>query len=142
MLYRLRLLHAASPKAISRRTSYLCVRLEFHPYPRLILKLFNAHRFGPPRNFTCVSAWSWVDHCSFGSTNTNLSPYSDSVSLRLRISCLTSLVLSNSLAHSSIGTPSLSLRLLVNIRFQVLFHSPPGVLFTVPSWYCPLSVAI
>ena len=24
---------------------------------------------------------------------------------------------------------------LVNIRFQVLFHSPPGVLFTVPSQY-------
>ena len=26
--------------------------------------------------------------------------------------------------------------LLVNIRFQVLFHSPPGVLFTFPSRYC------
>ena len=24
---------------------------------------------------------------------------------------------------------------LVNIRFQVLFHSPPGVLFTFPSQY-------
>ena len=30
--------------------------------------------------------------------------------------------------------------LLVNIRFQVLFHSPPGVLFTVPSQYYSLSV--
>ena len=48
----------------------------------------------------------------------------------------------NSLAHSSIGTPSLSLRLLVDIRFQVLFHSPPGVLFTFPSWYSALSVAM
>ena len=46
----------------------------------------------------------------------------------------------NSLAHSSIGTPSLSLRLLVDIRFQVLFHSPPGVLFTFPSQYYALSV--
>ena len=26
--------------------------------------------------------------------------------------------------------------LLVNIGFQVLFHSPPGVLFTFPSRYC------
>ena len=26
--------------------------------------------------------------------------------------------------------------LLVNIWFQVLFHSPPGVLFTFPSRYC------
>ena len=25
---------------------------------------------------------------------------------------------------------------LVNIGFQVLFHSPPGVLFTFPSQYC------
>ena len=48
----------------------------------------------------------------------------------------------NSLAHSSIGTPSLALRLLVDIRFQVLFHSPPGVLFTFPSRYYALSVAI
>ncbi len=28
----------------------------------------------------------------------------------------------------------------VNTGFQVLFHSPPGVLFTFPSQYCPLSV--
>ena len=27
------------------------------------------------------------------------------------------------------------LRLLVSVRFQVLFHSPPGVLFTFPSRY-------
>ena len=30
--------------------------------------------------------------------------------------------------------------LLVNTGFQVLFHSPPGVLFTVPSQYYSLSV--
>ena len=29
---------------------------------------------------------------------------------------------------------------LVNTGFQVLFHSPPGVLFTFPSQYYPLSV--
>ena len=28
------------------------------------------------------------------------------------------------------------LYVLVSIRFQVLFHSPPGVLFTFPSQYC------
>ena len=32
------------------------------------------------------------------------------------------------------------LPLLVNIEFQVLFHSPPGVLFTFPSQYYALSV--
>ena len=32
------------------------------------------------------------------------------------------------------------LSLLVSIQFQVLFHSPPGVLFTIPSRYYSLSV--
>ena len=30
----------------------------------------------------------------------------------------------------------MGLYVLVSIRFQVLFHSPPGVLFTFPSQYC------
>ena len=37
-------------------------------------------------------------------------------------------------------TTVMTLPLFVNTRFQVLFHSPPGVLFTVPSQYFPLSV--
>ena len=43
----------------------------------------------------------------------------------------------NSPVHSAIGTPSHKnvLRLLVGTRFQVLFHSPHGVLFTFPSRY-------
>ena len=47
---------------------------------------------------------------------------------------------SNSPARSTKSTRSLSLPLLVNIGFQVLFHSPPGVLFTFPSRYYSLSV--
>src|SRR5690606_36391068 len=35
----------------------------------------------------------------------------------------------------------LGLRLFVGVRFQVLFHSPSGVLFTFPSRYYALSVA-
>ena len=46
----------------------------------------------------------------------------------------------NSLARSTKSTRSLPLPLLVSIRFQVLFHSPPGVLFTFPSRYYSLSV--
>src|SRR5690606_28661400 len=56
----------ASPKAISGRTSYLRVRLAFHPYPRLIRGLFNAHRFGPPAGFTLPSPWTGVDHTDSG----------------------------------------------------------------------------
>ena len=52
----------ASPKAISRRTSYLRVRLEFLPYPHLITTLFNGCVFGPPPPFTAASTWTWIDH--------------------------------------------------------------------------------
>ena len=54
---------------------------------------------------------------------------------------LTSPRTTNSQAHSSKGTPSppcsrhSRLRRIVGNRFQVLFHSPPGVLFTFPSRY-------
>jgi hypothetical protein len=43
----------------------------------------------------------------------------------------------NSLDRSTKSTPShpKMLRLLVGTEFQVLFHSPPGVLFTFPSRY-------
>ena len=118
--------------------------MAFHPYPRLIRWLFNANRFGPPRTVTFASSWPWVDHIGFGSAACNWSPISDSLSLRLRVSRhLTLLQTSNSPDHYAKGTPSaacgassaLSLRPLVGTRFQVLFHSPPGVLFTFPSRY-------
>ena len=41
VLYSRGLLNGASPKAISRSTSYLRVRLAFHPYPQLIPWFFN-----------------------------------------------------------------------------------------------------
>ena len=47
-------------------------------------------------------------------------------------------IYNNSLDRSTKSTISHLnvLYLLVNIGFQVLFHSPPGVLFTFPSRYC------
>ena len=56
----------ASPQTISGRTSYLQVRLAFHPYPQLIQRFFNNDRFGPPRTFTCASPWPWIDHLVSG----------------------------------------------------------------------------
>ena len=52
----------ASPKAISRRTSYLRVRLEFLRYPHLITTFFNRCVFGPPLPFTVTSTWTWIGH--------------------------------------------------------------------------------
>ena len=42
----------ASPKAISGRTSYRRVRLEFLRYPQVIRQRFNGGRFGPPVGIT------------------------------------------------------------------------------------------
>ncbi len=80
----------ASPKAISERTSYLQVRLEFLRYPHLIPALFNVRGFGPPVRFTAPSTWTWVDHMVSGLRLHTQTPYSDSLSLRLRLFNLTS----------------------------------------------------
>ena len=80
----------ASPKAISERTSYLQVRLEFLRYPQVIQALFNVPWFGPPVSFTSPSTCSWVGHMVSGLRHDTNTPYSDSVSLRLRLFNLTS----------------------------------------------------
>ena len=132
----------ASPKAISRRTSYLRVRLEFHRYPQVIRWLFNAKRFGPPRNFTSASSCPWVGHPVSGLR------YATIAQLRLGFPSATDLK-SLTLLHNVTRWPVLQkvrgrtlkvLPLLVDIGFQVLFHSPSGVLFTFPSRYYTLSV--
>lgn len=96
----------ASPKAISERTSYLQVRLEFHRYPHLILAFFNIHRFGPPVRFTAPSTWTWVGHLVSGLHLHTETPVSDSLSLRLRTFLLNLACKRNSPVHSTKGTPS------------------------------------
>ena len=72
----------------------------------------------------------------FGSTPSDWTPYSDSVSLRLPYTVKLA-TKRKSLTHYTKGTPSplARLRLFVCTRFQDLFHSPPGVLFAFPSQY-------
>ena len=72
----------------------------------------------------------------FGSTPSNYSLYSNSLSLRLPYSVKLATE-RKSLTHYAKGTQSLlaELLLFVCMRFQVLFHSPPGVLFAFPSQY-------
>ena len=52
----------AAPKCISGRTSYLRVRLAFHPYPQVLRAFCNRHRCGPPRGLTRASACPWIAH--------------------------------------------------------------------------------
>ena len=130
--------YEASPKAISRRTSYLRVRLEFLRYPHLIATFFNRCAFGPPKPFTAPSTWTWIGHPVSGL-------------LRLTIFALFRLGFPSAPDLQSLTSPASAtrrtvlqkvrrqpkgLRLFVSTRFQVLFHSPPGVLFTFPSQYC------
>src|SRR5262249_14835305 len=53
-------------------------------YPQLIQVVFNQHWFGPPLGVTLASSWPRVDHLASRPNTTYSSPYSDSLSLRLR----------------------------------------------------------
>ncbi len=135
----------ASPKAISGRTSYLQVRLAYHPYPQLIPQLCNVERFGPPQRFSVASAWPWVAHlvsCLIPATcrplQTRFRFGSGCPSLNLATDI-------NSLAHSPKGTPSGPLRNPLTACKHTVSDSlslpSPGFFSPFPHGTCPLSVA-
>jgi hypothetical protein len=132
------ILPEASPKAISRRTSYLQVRLAFHRYPQLIPRFFNTGGFGPPRNFTFASSCPWIGHLVSGLQHDTSRPIKTRFPFGFEPLVLNLASYRNSPVRSTKSTWSHLnvLPPLVNIGFQVLFHSPPGVLFTFPSRYC------
>ena len=115
--------------------------MEFLRYPQVIPILLNACGFGPPIAFTLPSTCSWIDHSVSGlliltrrALNTWF-PFGF-VPLALNLASI-----SNSPDRSTKSTRSfLQLPLCVNKGFQVLFHSPFGVLFNFPSQYYALSV--
>ena len=116
--------------------------MEFLRYPHLIPTLFNGCGSGPPRNFTSASSWTWIGHPVSGLPALTLRPLQTwspfgSVALPLNLASA-----GNSPDRSTKSTRSHLnvLPQLVNTGFQVLFHSPPGVLFTFPSQYYALSV--
>ena len=85
---------------------------------------------------TTSSTWPWIDHLVSGLRLTTLSLCSNSLSLRLPYTVKLA-IKRKSLTHYTKGTQSPLARLLlfVCMRFQDLFHSPPGVLLTFPSQY-------
>ena len=96
------------------------VRSSTRSYPRFNLAMGRSLGFGSRARDS---------HALFGLAFATATPHG-----------LTSPRTTNSQAHSSKGTQSprteiLRLSRLVGTRFQVLFHSPPGVLFTFPSRY-------
>ena len=116
--------------------------MEFLPYPHLIATLFNGCAFGPPLPFTATSAWTWVDHPVSGLRTLTLRPIKTRSRFGSGALLLNLASIRNSPDRSTKSTRS-HLNVLpqfVNTGFQVLFHSPPGVLFTFPSQYYALSV--
>ena len=130
-------LYEASPRAISGRTSYIRVRLEFLRYPHVIRQLFNGGRFGPPLSFTSTSTCTWIGHPVSGLMHATCRTFNARFPFGSVPAVLNLATYINSPDRSTKSTTSHFnvLCLLVNIGFQVLFHSPPGVLFTFPSQY-------
>jgi hypothetical protein len=108
-------------------------------YPQLIRAFFNIHRSGRPRVLTPASPWPWVDHAVSGLLTATIRP----VRTRFRSACasetlrqlppITRRVIMQKARHHPLfqeGSDCLRAH-----WFQVLFHSPPGVLFTFPSRY-------
>ena len=106
MLYLRHSSRNASPKAISGGTSYLQVRLAFHPYTQVIPQFCNIGGFGPPVRVTALSPCPCVAHlvsCLILATTRPIQ-----TRFRFAFGCH-SLKLAtdiNSLAHSPKGTPS------------------------------------
>ena len=111
--------------------------MEFLRYPQVIRQLFNGGRFGPPLSFTTTSTWTWIGHPVSGLLHKTIRAIHSRFPFGFTPEELNLASYNNSPDHSTKGTTSHLdvLCVLVNIRFQVLFHSAPAVLFTFPSRY-------
>ena len=98
--------------------------------------------FGPPWSFTSTSTCSWIGHLVSGLRHATFALFRLAFASAPDLQSLTSLhnVTRRSVLQKVRDRTFNVLSLLVNTGFQVLFHSPPGVLFTFPSRYYALSV--
>ena len=94
--------------------------------------------FGPPWSFTSTSTCSWIGHPVSGLRHATFALFRLAFASAPNLQFLTLLhnVTRRSVLQKVRDRALLALSLLVNTGFQVLFHSPPGVLFTFPSQYC------
>ena len=104
--------------------------------------LFNGCGFDPPRDFTPASIWTWVDHPVSGIYQLTVALLRLGFPSAPYLKYLTSPddITRRTVLQKVRGRTRKVLPLFVNTGFQVLFHSPPGVLFTFPSQYYTLSV--
>ena len=109
------------------------------PLPTAHPNRFQPYWFGPPSPFTETSPWPWVDHSVSGLLRATVRPIqtrfrfgSGPKPLTLPHIVTRRLIMQKARRQLS---EDIALRLIVGMRFQVLFHSPSGVLFTFPSRY-------
>ena len=104
--------------------------------------LFHGCGFGPPVSFTTTSTWPWIDHPVSGLRILTSRLLRLGIPSAPHLKCLTSPVnvTRRTVLQKVRGCTRMVLPQFVNTGFQVLFHSPPGVLFTFPSQYSALSV--
>ena len=104
--------------------------------------LFNGCGFGPPLPLTAASTWTWIDHPVSGLLLLTLALLRLGFPTAPHLKCLTLpvSVTRRTVLQKVRGRTYKVLPQLVDTGFQVLFHSPPGVLFTFPSQYYALSV--
>ena len=93
---------------------------------------------------TFASSWPWLDHSASGLPPATKRPYqtrfrsgsgSETLNLATDEQLAGSLCKRHAVSRLQNRSSALSLRPLVGNWFQVLFHSPSGVLFTFPSRY-------
>ena len=92
--------------------------------------------------FTATSTWTWIDHPVSGLLRLTFALFRLGFPSAPHLQCLTSpaSVTRRTVLQKVRGSSYKDVPQLVNTGFQVLFHSPPGVLFTFPSQYYTLSV--
>ena len=96
----------AAPKGISRRTSYLRVRLAFHSYTQVIRGSCDIHQFGPPAAFRRPSSCSCIAHPVSGLVPATNALFGLAFAPAPAITALATPLTANSLAHYAKGTPS------------------------------------
>ena len=117
--------------------------MAFHPYPRVVPSVFNRSGFGPPRGLTPASACPRIAHPASRLRRATHRHLKGSLSLRLA-SKLNLAAHRNSLAHSTKGTPSQSLKYCSDCSgahgFRRCFTPLSGCFSPFPHGPGPLSV--
>ena len=119
--------------------------MEFLRYPQVIPALFSGRLVRSSMKLYLHFNLPMDRSPGFGSASCNFfALFRLALASAPNLKFLTSLhnVTRRSVLQKVQGRTLIVLPLLVNTGFQVLFHSPPGVLFTFPSRYYALSVTI